>query len=400
MPRKYFRKYLPTHESVRSYKLIAKFGGFLHRHPNLWHLNRRSVSGGVAVGMLCGLIPGPLQMLGAALIAIPLGVNLPVALITTLYTNPLTIVPLYLFAYWLGSLVTGDGGKMAEPPEFAWTEIGPWIHALADWSLALGKPLAIGLVLLAASLAALGWIAVQVAWRAWVVILRRARRDRGIVGDDDVARPQRAVEREHQLEHRRRRMTVEVARRLIGKHACGPRHQRARERRALALAAGELARRVVEALAQAHLAQDRRGLRAGRGPCHPPDEERHRDVVDRGELHQQMMELVDEAERLVAQSAALGVGQRRHGPSHHLDFARRGRVEPAQKVQQRALARAGGADDRDDLSRSHVQVDPDQYRHRHAGIAIRLLQAAAGDDRSHSYLSASAGRTREARQLG
>ncbi len=178
MPRKYFRKYLPTHESVRQNKYIAKFGGFLHRHPNLWHLNRHSVSGGVAVGMLCGLIPGPLQMLGAALIAIPLGVNLPVALITTLYTNPLTIVPLYIFAYWIGSLVIGGGGKMAEPPEFAWTQIGPWIHALADWSLALGKPLALGLILLALSLAALGWIAVQVGWRAWVVIQwrRRARR--------------------------------------------------------------------------------------------------------------------------------------------------------------------------------------------------------------------------------
>jgi uncharacterized protein (DUF2062 family) len=178
MPRKYFRKYLPSHESVRSHKLLGRFGRFLHHHPNLWHLNRRSVAGGVAVGMFCGLIPGPFQMLGAALIAIPLGVNLPVALITTLYTNPLTIVPLYLAAYWLGALVTGSGNKMIAPPEFAWTEIWQWVHALADWSLALGKPLAIGLVLLAGALAALGWIAVQVAWRAWVLIQwrRRARR--------------------------------------------------------------------------------------------------------------------------------------------------------------------------------------------------------------------------------
>ena len=190
MPRKYFRKYLPTHESVRQNKHLAKFGGFLHRHPNLWHLNRKSVSGGVAVGMLCGLIPGPLQMLGAALIAIPLGVNLPVALITTLYTNPFTIVPLYLFAYWIGSLVTGVGGKMVEPPEFAWTQIGTWLHALADWALALGKPLAIGLLLLASSLAVLGWVAVQVGWRAWVVIQwrRRARR-RTVNGPERARRP-------------------------------------------------------------------------------------------------------------------------------------------------------------------------------------------------------------------
>jgi uncharacterized protein (DUF2062 family) len=188
MPRKYFRKYLPSHESVRGNKLIAKFGGFLHRHPNLWHLNRQSVSGGVAVGMLCGLIPGPLQMLGAALIAIPLGVNLPVALITTLYTNPLTIVPLYIFAYWLGSLVTGHGGKMIEPPELSWSQIGQSMHALVDWSLALGKPLAIGLVLLGGSLAVLGWLAVQVGWRAWVVIQWRRRARRRLVSAPGRAR--------------------------------------------------------------------------------------------------------------------------------------------------------------------------------------------------------------------
>jgi len=35
-------------------------------------------------------------MISAALLAVLLRVNLPVALITTLYTNPFTIVPLYL----------------------------------------------------------------------------------------------------------------------------------------------------------------------------------------------------------------------------------------------------------------------------------------------------------------
>jgi len=177
MPRKYFRKYLPSHDSVRSHKYLSKLGRFLHHH-NLWHLNRHSVSCGVAIGMFCGLIPGPLQMLGAALIAIPLRVNLPVALLTTLYTNPFTIVPLYLVAYWIGSHVVGDGGTMTEPPEFSWTHIGEWTRALVDWSLALGKPLAIGLILLASGLAALGWIAVQVAWRAWVVVQWRRRRHR------------------------------------------------------------------------------------------------------------------------------------------------------------------------------------------------------------------------------
>jgi hypothetical protein len=176
MPRKYFRKYLPSHESVRNHKYLGKLARFL-RHPNLWHLNRHSVSGGVAVGLFSGLVPGPLQMLTAAALAIPLRVNLPVALLTTLYTNPLTIVPLYLVAYWIGSTLTGGAGTpMTTPPEFSWSHIGEWVAALADWALALGRPLVIGLITLALGLAALGWVAVQVLWRAWVVVQWRRRK--------------------------------------------------------------------------------------------------------------------------------------------------------------------------------------------------------------------------------
>jgi hypothetical protein len=95
MPRKFFGKYVPSHERVPNDQHIAKFGGFL-QHPNLRHLNRHSVAGGVAMGMFSGLVPGPLQMLTAALLAMALRVNLPVALATTLYTNPR---PLYARAF-------------------------------------------------------------------------------------------------------------------------------------------------------------------------------------------------------------------------------------------------------------------------------------------------------------
>ncbi|MCL4800641.1 MAG: DUF2062 domain-containing protein [Burkholderiales bacterium] len=176
MPRKYFRRFLPTSEEVRRNRYIGRFGRWL-QHPNLWHLNRASVSGGVAVGLFSGLVPGPLQMLTALALAIPLRVNLPVALITTLYTNPFTIVPLYVAAFYLGSLLTGGAaGAMVQPPPFVWTELGASIAALGGWTVSLGKPLAIGLVALALSLAALGWIGVQVAWRAWVVVQWRRRK--------------------------------------------------------------------------------------------------------------------------------------------------------------------------------------------------------------------------------
>ena len=174
MPRKFFRKYLPSYETVLANKWLAKFGRFLH-HPNLWHLNRRSVSGGFAVGLFSGLVPGPLQMLTAAVIAIPLRVNLPVALATTLYTNPITIVPLYLIAFQIGQFVTGTDGQMTPPPELSWTQLPQYMSALGTWVLSLGKPLLVGLITLACSLAFVGYCVVQGIWRAHVILAWRRR---------------------------------------------------------------------------------------------------------------------------------------------------------------------------------------------------------------------------------
>ena len=84
--------------------MIRLFGAPLQQ-SNLWHLNRRSVAGGVAVSMFTGLVPGsnPVQFAAAAIVSTIFRVNLPVAVFVTLYTNPFTIVPLYYLAYKLGA---------------------------------------------------------------------------------------------------------------------------------------------------------------------------------------------------------------------------------------------------------------------------------------------------------
>ena len=171
MPRKFFRKYLPDPDEILAKPWCAPFRPWLG-HPNLWHLNRRSVPGAVAIGLFCGLIPGPVQMLGALLCAIPLRKNIPVALATTLYTNPLTIVPLYLLAYGYGSVILGDRAAAAQVMPFEWD----WsIAALWTWTLSLGKPLVIGLVALALTLAVLGYFITELGWRAYVVTAWRRR---------------------------------------------------------------------------------------------------------------------------------------------------------------------------------------------------------------------------------
>lgn len=167
--RRRIRKLLPDHEAIRSHRWLALFENTL-LHPRLWHLNRRSAAGAVAAGMFCGLIPGPMQMLGAAICAVIFRVNLPLAMLTTLYTNPFTIVPLYLVAFALGQWVLpGENQRFAAPPEPGAEGLVAWVRALIDWMVGLGAPLAVGLVLLAVALAITGYFAVRVAWRIYLI---------------------------------------------------------------------------------------------------------------------------------------------------------------------------------------------------------------------------------------
>jgi uncharacterized protein (DUF2062 family) len=168
--RNFLRKFLPHHDTVKNNRWLKPFGNWLQK-PDLWHLHRRQVAGGVAVGLFCGLIPGPLQMLVATLMAVLLRVNLPVALFATLYTNPFTIVPLYMLAYRLGAWVSGTELPV---PSLALVYAAGW----RGWLAQLGKPLLIGLPLLAVCFSVTGYVFVRIAWRVAVILKWRSRKRR------------------------------------------------------------------------------------------------------------------------------------------------------------------------------------------------------------------------------
>lgn len=132
----------------------------------------------MAAGLFCGLIPGPFQMLAAAIVCVACRVNLPLALFTTLYTNPFTIVPLYVAAYALGSAATGSGGQFVVPPEWGTQGLVSWVSALGHWLAMLGKPLVVGLAILASALAATGYALMLAGWRYYLVCAWRKRRAR------------------------------------------------------------------------------------------------------------------------------------------------------------------------------------------------------------------------------
>lgn len=174
--RRFYRNLTPDIDALRQHTLFRWMGQTL-LHPALWQVNRRSSARAVAIGLFCGLFPGPLQMLSAALMSMPTRAYLPLALLTTFYSNPLTIVPLYGLGFALGTWTLGTQAAFVMPPERTGTW-GEWLSALGAWMAGLGEPLALGVAMLAALLAVLGFIAVDAAWRVHTALALRRRRGR------------------------------------------------------------------------------------------------------------------------------------------------------------------------------------------------------------------------------
>ena len=118
----------------------------------------------------------PTQMLTAGALAWCWRINLPVALATTLYTNPLTIVPLYWLAYEYGCLLTGQqGGSASAAARVGYA--GIWRLAGANGRLGANPGLAIiAGVLTGLTLGLAGHGLVMLAWRWHTVHAWRHRR--------------------------------------------------------------------------------------------------------------------------------------------------------------------------------------------------------------------------------
>ena len=174
--KRYLRNKLPRPESITENKYLKWLSPWLG-HPRLWHLHRRSVSLGVAIGLVTGLIPGPVQILLAILIAIPLRANILAAAFATLYTNPLTFIPLYILAYSIGTLVTGESMATITPPEFSFSLVTFWqiIPDMFSWFVSLGPTLLIGLAVQSTVFAIVGYFGTMLLWRCVVSTMWKRR---------------------------------------------------------------------------------------------------------------------------------------------------------------------------------------------------------------------------------
>ncbi|MBI2798901.1 MAG: DUF2062 domain-containing protein [Gammaproteobacteria bacterium] len=160
------RSEVPTHPSLRW------LGRRLH-DPNLWHLGRRSVAGGCALGFFIAFLPVPIHMLLIPPLAVALRVNLPIALASIWITNPVTLVPIFFFAYKLGGWVTGTPGL---PAGF---EFHADIASITAAANQIWLPLFVGSSICAAGGGLVGYFGVQGLWRLQVLLrLHRRRRRR------------------------------------------------------------------------------------------------------------------------------------------------------------------------------------------------------------------------------
>lgn len=175
MPRRFFRKFAVKRDFFHAKWYLAPFSHLLH-DQNLWGIRRRTVVPAFSIGLFVGYMPFPGHALLAALLALAFRVNIPIAALTTFVSNPLTAGPMYFLAHRLGRFLLG-----MEPRPFEFELSLEWFLAgfAENW-----QPMMLGCFLLGSALSLVGYVTLDLAWRASIADylsrrrLRRGRRHR------------------------------------------------------------------------------------------------------------------------------------------------------------------------------------------------------------------------------
>lgn len=173
-----FRKHLPTPAQLQKSRWLKWLGPALFQ-PRLWHFSRRGLAAGLAVGIFFGLLIPVAQIPASAAAAVVLRANVPAAVASTLVTNPLTVGPIYYGAWRLGCWLLGqdasDLGMSPDDQAEQGASAADWWNWFLDWMAGVGKPLVVGLALLAVGIGLLTYYAVSLSW---ILRVRRKRRMR------------------------------------------------------------------------------------------------------------------------------------------------------------------------------------------------------------------------------
>ncbi|ABA59124.1 DUF2062 domain-containing protein [Nitrosococcus oceani] len=173
MPRRIIKRYIPQPHQLQEHKHLRHLGEWFFA-SDLWHLSRRSTAGAVGVGLFIAFLPLPGQMLIAAVAAAWARVNLPVAILMVWVTNPLTMGPMFFFAYKVGTWLLGSP---VYGPEFEFT----WQQWLQTRLAATWEPFLLGCLVVGVVVGLTGGLLTLVLWRLEVSRRWRNRKRRKVI---------------------------------------------------------------------------------------------------------------------------------------------------------------------------------------------------------------------------
>jgi len=171
MPRKFFKRFAPNSAAIKA-KPGLRFLGPLLDDPNLFHLNRYSVSMAFLIGVFLAFIPIPGQMAVAALIALWIRCNLPIAIALVWITNPITIAPLFFSTYKLGIWLLDVPATQYASKLMSWETLNN-LNLSKIW-----KPLIVGSLCAGSFLSLVRYFTIRYVWRFYVIYRWNHRREK------------------------------------------------------------------------------------------------------------------------------------------------------------------------------------------------------------------------------
>jgi uncharacterized protein (DUF2062 family) len=169
------KRLMPTPETVAGNRWLRWLGPKL-LHPRLWHLSRRGVALGAAIGVFFAFITPIAQIPLSAGLCMVLRANVPVSVVATLVNTPPTFAPVYYGAWKLGSWVLGEScSASAEAPPDA----RPWWQRWGETLREVGRPLLVGTMMFSVGFSLLAYGLVNGVWHWRVRAKRRSRQRHG-----------------------------------------------------------------------------------------------------------------------------------------------------------------------------------------------------------------------------
>jgi uncharacterized protein (DUF2062 family) len=185
-----FKRLIPSRNAIEKNRWLRWLGPWLKDH-RLWHMSRKGIALGMAIGVFFGFLIPFGQIPPAAAVAVLMRANVPITIASTLVTNPVTFGPVYYGAYRLGRFVLLEPEPTAEELEslMAQSTPSPEVEALGfidrmqnAWQRLgqVGKPLFVGLGIVATLSGLLTYALVHWMWliRVRVARWRRIRKMR------------------------------------------------------------------------------------------------------------------------------------------------------------------------------------------------------------------------------